>query len=476
MKIMRFRSCPELGTRDPLDVLASWPSDTPVVVLHSQAASHQVARWSLIAPAAGRLRASARGHTAFGTLPELPELTPAGNAVDILAAIDTHRRHQSTHTDMPPFTGWIVSMAYELGEYLEPAVRAGVASEQHDALLVDACWCPDALIYDRVNHAWWQCGDPPIPEEEPHSPTSLHATGPVSSTPTAEVWPEHVASGIEAIHRGDIFQVNLTRQLEVPVRGTPRAFAMRALQEPQAVFGCLIEPPVDAPESGIIVSISPELFLHVDHQGGITTRPIKGTLSTEASWEELRDSTKDAAELHMIVDLMRNDLGRVCPPGTVAVTCTRTIESHPTVHHGVAEVQGRLRPEITLIDLLRATFPAGSITGAPKIRAMQLIKELEPLPRGLYCGAIGMLGPGQAVALSVAIRTAHLHGAVAGTQWEGVLRYGVGCGIVSDSDPIRELEESDDKARALLMSLHNPDASPPCVTTTDDVACSQSPA
>lgn len=476
MKIMRFRTCPELGTRDPLDVLASWPNHAPVVVLHSQAATHQAARWSLIAPAAGYIRASADGHTTFGTLPALPNLGSKASAVEVLTAIDAHRRHEDSHAEMPPFAGWVVSMAYELGAHLEPATQPDARSTPADAPLVIAHWCPDALIHDRIQGVWWQCGHPPIPVGQPAPQPQLHATGPVHSTPSADIWPERVASGIEAIRRGDIFQVNLTRQLEVPVQGTPRTFAMRALQEPQAVFGCLIEPHAEDPDQGIIVSISPELFLHIDHAGCITTRPIKGTLSTEAPWEELRDSTKDAAELHMIVDLMRNDLGRVCPPGTVHVTCPRTIESHPTVHHGVAEVQGQLQPDISLVDLLRATFPAGSITGAPKIRAMQLIHQLEPLPRGIYCGAIGMLGPGQTAALSVAIRTAHLHGSMTNTCWQGVLRYGVGCGIVSDSDPMRELEESHDKARALMMSLQDADTSPPCVSSSGDAACSQSPA
>lgn len=159
----------------------------------------------------------------------------------------------------------------------------------------------------------------------------------------------------------------------------------------------------------------------------------------------LRDSVKDAAELNMIIDLERNDLGRVCEIGSVKVTQPRTIETHPTVVHGVATIQGRLRRESTFVDLLRATFPGGSITGAPKIRAMQIIDELEPHRRGPYCGAIGVIRPDGTHTFNIAIRTIVLRDGVADVQ--------VGGGIVADSVPSEEYEETIVKARAMFEAL-----------------------
>ena len=146
----------------------------------------------------------------------------------------------------------------------------------------------------------------------------------------------------------------------------------------------------------------------------------------------------------MIVDLMRNDLARVCQPGSVRVTIPRAIETHPTVHHGVAEISGRLRTGARGFDLLAATFPPGSVTGAPKIAAMQLIDALEPFPRGAYCGAVGFVGDDGALELNVAIRTITVLGDAART-----LLYSAGCGIVSDSDPRDEEAESELKRRVL---------------------------
>ena len=203
-----------------------------------------------------------------------------------------------------------------------------------------------------------------------------------------------------------------------------------------------------------LVCNSPELFLRVTPQPDgtrrVVTRPIKGTRPngpglTDAMAAELLASEKDAAELNMIVDLERNDLGRVCLPGTVRVTRSRAVEAHPTVVHGVATVEGTLRPGVTLPDLLAATFPGGSITGAPKVRAMQVIDELEPTRRGPYCGAIGWVGTDGALELNVAIRTIVCK--------HGLAHLGVGGGIVADSDPDAEYAETWTKAAAMLDAL-----------------------
>jgi anthranilate/para-aminobenzoate synthase component I len=195
-----------------------------------------------------------------------------------------------------------------------------------------------------------------------------------------------------------------------------------------------------------LISNSPELFLRVTPDRRVITRPIKGTRPRLPGMEiELRDSLKDQAELNMIIDLERNDLGRVCEVGSVRVSEPRSIEAHPTVYHGVATVEGKLRPEVTFVDLLRATFPGGSITGAPKIRAMQIIEELEPVRRGPYCGAIGYVAPDGTMEFNVAIRTMILK--------DGMVHVPVGGGIVADSDPREEYEETLVKSRAMFAAL-----------------------
>jgi anthranilate/para-aminobenzoate synthase component I len=160
---------------------------------------------------------------------------------------------------------------------------------------------------------------------------------------------------------------------------------------------------------------------------------------------QLRDSIKDQAELNMIVDLERNDLGRICEIGSVKVTQAREIEAHPTVYHGVSTIEGTLRRDVTFVDLLRATFPGGSVTGAPKIRAMEIIEELEPTRRGPYCGAIGTLAADGSMQFNVAIRTMVLK--------DGQAHIPVGGGIVADSNPSSEYEETLVKARAMFAAV-----------------------
>jgi len=160
---------------------------------------------------------------------------------------------------------------------------------------------------------------------------------------------------------------------------------------------------------------------------------------------ELRNSIKDQAELNMIVDLERNDLGRICEVGSVKVTEPRVIEAHPTVYHGVATIEGTLRRDVGFGDILRAMFPGGSVTGAPKIRAMEIIEELEPVHRGPYCGAIGFIAPDGSMEFNIAIRTMIVK--------DGLVHIPVGGAIVADSNPEEEYEETLVKARAMFDAL-----------------------
>lgn len=277
----------------------------------------------------------------------------------------------------------------------------------------------------------------------------------VSTTPRARIvgstfdrraYEHAVARCIDYIRAGDIFQVNLSQRFMIETPETPADIFERLQAQSPATYAAFLDFGAFA-----IVSNSPELFLRVerlpDGRRKIVNRPIKGTRPRQEGMDvELRDSEKDQAELAMIVDLQRNDLGRICEIGSVVVTEPRVIEAHPTVYHGVATVEGILRDDVTLADVLRATFPCGSITGCPKIRAMQIIDELEPVRRGPYCGVIGWIDPASGtMELNVAIRTMVIKG--------GRAYVNVGGGIVADSDPAAEYEETIVKARAMFRAL-----------------------
>ena len=279
---------------------------------------------------------------------------------------------------------------------------------------------------------------------------------PVSSAGTwrAETTPgEHqapVATTIEAIRRGDIYQANITQRFlaEIPQSVDSYDLYLRLRAATAAPFAAFI----NAGEDLQILSASPERFLQVDTTGNVETRPIKGTRPRGATpgedralAAELLASAKDRAENLMIVDLLRNDLARVCAPGSVSVPVLCGLESFPAVHHLVSVVTGHLRPGATAMDLLRAAFPGGSVTGAPKIKAMEIIHDLEPAARGPYCGAIAWLGFDGAMDSSIVIRTL--------IRRETTLVAQAGGGIVAESDPAREYEESVTKVKPLLSVL-----------------------
>lgn len=262
---------------------------------------------------------------------------------------------------------------------------------------------------------------------------------------TREQYQAAVQRVVQYIKAGDVFQVNLSQRYSVRVEDSPLEIYRRLQKEFPAKYGALLDYGDVA-----LVSNSPELFLKVTKEADgvrkVVTRPIKGTRRrADGAEEELRKSVKDQAELNMIVDVERNDLGRICEIGSVKVTEPRAIETHPTVVHGVATIEGVLREDVGFVDLLRATFPTGSVTGAPKIRAMEIIDELEPTRRGAYCGAIGYLDSDGTMEFSVAIRTM--------TIKDGVAYVPVGGGIVADSDPESEYQETLIKARAMLAAL-----------------------
>ena len=296
--------------------------------------------------------------------------------------------------------------------------------------------------------AWFAAFDAPV--EPPPSPPAPPPVAPELLTSQSE-YVSCVRRALDYIRAGDIYQVNFTGRAAVPHSGDPSALfraLLAAAPMPRSAF-------IDT-GSAQIVSLSPELFLRrAGHL--IETRPMKGTASRRPSWEAdeaariaLAADEKNRAENVMIVDLMRNDLGRVCRAGTVTVPELWRVDRFPTVHQMTSLVRGELRAEVSLFEILAATFPPGSVTGAPKVRACEIIAELEPAPRGIYCGSIGLFFPGGDFELNVAIRTLSFHPSIV---------LGIGSGIVADSDPIEEWAETKLKAefvtrRAISFSLY----------------------
>ncbi len=260
-----------------------------------------------------------------------------------------------------------------------------------------------------------------------------------------EAYESAVRRAIDYIRAGDVFQVNLSRRLTAPWQGDPFALYARLRRSSPAPFAALLRL-----AGADVVSASPERFLR--RSGAVLeTRPIKGTRPRnpdpaldEALARELHASPKDRAENVMIVDLARNDLGRVARYGSVEVTGLWEVERHPGLHHLASEVRARVDESVSVRDIVRATFPPGSVTGAPKIRALELIEELEPVRRGPYCGAIGHFGPGSDLELSVAIRTF--------VAEQGRLHLQAGGAVVADSDPAMEWAETQHKAARLLAA------------------------
>ncbi len=372
-------------------------------------------------------------------------------------------------TGLPPLSGGLVGyFAYDSGRYIERVP----ATALNDSSLPDIYLCAyDAVlaIDHRAGEAWALAS--PLPGRTGAAVSLANdlarllteAGADHQAVPTGQAAPQAAtqvgsnfgrASYRQAVERardyiraGDIFEVNLSQRFTAPM-----PFPAREIHERLRALS-------PAPFSGFldagrfqIVSSSPERFLRVDELRHVETRPIKGTRprAKEARQDarlarELLHSEKDQAELNMIVDLSRNDLGRVCQIGTVRVPAARRLERYANVHQAVAVIEGELMPAATVGNLLRATLPGGSITGAPKIRAMEIIEELEGVRRNAYCGAMGYLGFTGQLDLSIMIRTM--------VCAEGRVTFGAGGAVVLDSDPDGEYEETLAKASAMLQAL-----------------------
>ncbi len=387
----------------------------------------------------------------------------SGNPFDVLEALlDRHRL--PTLPDLPPFQGGAAGyFAYELGRHLERLPREA----RDDLNLPEMCvglysW---VIARDELDGRTWiiatglPAGDrqraegmaawvreralgPPV-----HEPTGRE---PSASNVTSNMTKQEYLAALSAIRRyivaGDIYQVNFSQRFEADLEGGSWPLYRKLRSINPAPFGSFLGHPEVA-----VLSASPELFLESDGDE-VSSRPMKGTRPRSASTAEdrrlaaeLAASVKDRAENVMIVDLVRNDLGRVCEPGTVLTSQLFGIEQYETVHQMVSVVNGRLRPGVGALGLLKACFPGGSVTGAPKIRAMEIIDSLEPTQRSVYCGAVGYIGFDGAMSMSMPIRIMLVK--------EGRVYFQVGGGIVYDSDPEAEYQETLDKARGSLLAL-----------------------
>ena len=481
-------SHPLPASGDPLDLLASWPAGRPLVaslphppadhgrdVTDDLAHADPVPALAVLAEPSGVWRAIADGRGGWtahhhGTLPPLPSQKPKTTATpevfsaDVFSAIDGLLHATATpiepnaHTAAFP-SGWLAVLAYPLGTQAEPTAGPPPAKS---TLLAEMHRLEHAHVIDRRSGERWTIGTPPTPT----TPSTLtHA----SATPALELsldtagerYMAAVARIVDYLRAGDVFQVNLAHRLsaELQAGASPRSLYSALARAAQPRHGMHVE----SPSGTQLLGLSPERFLamapaQIGEPRRVWTRPMKGTrpAADPAGRGALDQSSKDRAELAMIVDLMRNDLGRVCEPGTMRVDEQRTIETHAAgtpagVLQGVATVSGELRASQTIGDLLRATFPPGSVTGAPKVRAMQIIDELEAHPRSIYTGAMGLISDTGLMDLAVTIRTAVVEptnitdGANDGLR----LTYHAGAGIVVESDPEAELAETLDKSRVI---------------------------
>jgi para-aminobenzoate synthetase/4-amino-4-deoxychorismate lyase len=341
-----------------------------------------------------------------------------------------------------PVAGFI---AYEAGYALDSAF----APPDPHAAPFPLAWLgvyPGVLRFDHLRKRW-ERGGPSPPEwasgEDKNSPSTFLGELEPGFSFGREEYEGRVEEIRRAIFRGDVYQANLTGKFVFPFPDDPFALYLRLRAAQPVPYGAFLRT-----GSCCIVSQSPELFFRV-RRGEIEVRPMKGTAARGLSASEDRKAARDLkadpknrAENVMIVDLLRNDLGKVCRTGSIRASRMFEVQRYRTLLQMVSTVSGTLAPGTTLLDLCRALFPCGSVTGAPKISSMRLLRRLEPSPRGVYTGAIGILMPGGDMTFSVAIRTV--------TVRNGMAEAGAGGGIVWDSDPDGEFREAHQKARYLV--------------------------
>lgn len=439
-----YRLTPLPWQADPLPGLLAIRDLGHPVLLDSAASEDPRGHYSILAAGPIQLISAADNESGLSTIQRLRTA---------LAAIEP--ASWPTGTELPFGAGALGFISYDFGRALERIPEQALADIRLPGLHMGLyLW---SLVTDHRRQQRWLVCHPSLTatrERELLERLLKTSTGPgnfaLRAPFSAEQSQQQYLQSFERIQHyiraGDCYQVNLAQRFSAPCQGDPLSAYQRLRQACPTPFAAYLE----APDYSLL-SLSPERFLKV-RDGQVETRPIKGTrprgidAETDSRLaEELRNSPKDRAENLMIVDLLRNDLGRSCAFGSVRVPELFSIESYPNVHHLVSSITGALKPDLDALDLVAGAFPGGSITGAPKIRAMQIIEELEPVRRSLYCGSIGYIGCEGQMDLNIAIRSL-VH------QNERLYCWGGG-GIVADSDGEAEYQETLTKVRVLLETL-----------------------
>jgi anthranilate synthase component 1 len=382
-----------------------------------------------------------------------------GGSGDFLTRLNDWYQEQKQPLDAAsswPFNGgWFVYLGYELAAEIEPVVDFPPANDGFPTAFANRC---NAVIYSRPDQPGilhLVAENEFLLNEMRNELENLQAANDLNCTELEGLVadpPQNFKSAVEQIHEyildGDVFQVNLSRAWhgQFVERADAGALYRSLRKNNPAPFGGMVHW-----NDFVLMSSSPERLVSIN-QDEVQSRPIAGTRprgadreSDQALSRELLAHPKERAEHIMLIDLERNDLGRVCQTGTVEVDELMVVESYEHVHHIVSNVRGRLRDDVTPVDVIRAVFPGGTITGCPKVRCMEIIAELEHEGRSFYTGSFGYLGLDGCMDLNILIRSMLLH--------DRQISFRTGAGIVSDSDSDRELAETEDKARGLLQAL-----------------------
>ncbi|MEO7431866.1 MAG: aminodeoxychorismate synthase component I [Dokdonella sp.] len=377
-----------------------------------------------------------------------------------LAALDEAWQAERLSPDMEthglPFRGgWLLYLGYELAAEIEPSLRLPPSRDAAMPIAL-ALRCPAAIIVDHQADRTWLVAEKgreeliDLLQADLDVESTIQEIASIASCTVDEDAPALFLDGVERIQRhladGDVFQVNLSREWRAHHAESPRAADLYAAlrRANPAPFAGLLQT-----ADWAIVSSSPERLIEIRGEV-VQTRPIAGTRARVdddvVSVRELVGHPKERAEHVMLIDLERNDLGRICRPGSVVVDELMGVESYAHVHHIVSNVRGLLHYGVTPGDAIRAVFPGGTITGCPKVRCMQIIADIERVGRGAYTGSFGYLNRDGDLDLNILIRTLTLQG--------DCVHFRAGAGIVADSQPQQELEETRAKARGLLHALN----------------------